>query len=142
MSESLKKANRVSVWIVALLLGGCVIGMFGMCVSALREPPPSAGGIRPSTQSVPAKTQRPDLAGAFVASKEFVKKQLKAPATAKFPWGVSDQAVTYLGDNRYHVKSYVDAQNTFGALIRTHYTCILRDQGGYWAAESFEFINP
>ena len=46
----------------------------------------------------------------------------KAPATADFA-SYSDSAVVNKGDGTYIVVSYVDAQNSFGAKIRTRYTC-------------------
>ena len=56
---------------------------------------------------------------AYVMMQEYVKKNLKAPATAKFGRTV-DQGVSVLqGENyTYSVESYVDAQNEFGANIR------------------------
>src|SRR4030042_1131474 len=66
----------------------------------------------------------PDKSGAFVMSQDFVKKQLKAPSTADFPW-YDDSFVTDLGGGRYIVSAYVDAQNSFGAQIRSNYTCVL-----------------
>jgi hypothetical protein len=58
---------------------------------------------------------------ARVVCKEAVEARLKAPATADFPsfgWNVAD-----LGKWHYSVSSYVDSQNSFGANIRTTFTC-------------------
>ncbi|MGA7241417.1 MAG: hypothetical protein WBY44_37385 [Bryobacteraceae bacterium] len=52
-----------------------------------------------------------------------VEARLKAPATADFPscaWTAASH-VTYAGDGRYNFSSWVDAQNGFGANIRTYY---------------------
>lgn len=60
----------------------------------------------------------------LLCSQNMVKGQLKAPSTADFPWlyddGVNIQA---LGGDQYKVSAYVDAQNSFGAMIRTKYYC-------------------
>lgn len=96
-------------------------------------------------KSVPTKAERDAAAiaaktmnnksGAWVAAKLFVKEKLKAPATADFPW--SDPSfVTPLGNNRYQVVSYVDAQNSFGAKIRTNFSCIVREGSGTWHLEN------
>ena len=64
---------------------------------------------------------------AYVTAKEFVTARLKAPSTAKFP-GMFDQdekQTVSLGNGRYRVHSWVDSQNSFGAMIRTHWTCEL-----------------
>ena len=78
----------------------------------------------------------PDKVGAFVMSKEFVIKRLKAPSTADFPW-YDESFVTDLGGGEFRVSAYVDAQNSFGAKIRSNYTCVLKStDGNNWTLES------
>lgn len=57
-----------------------------------------------------------DNSMAYVMAKEFIKNRLKAPSTAKFQ--SSTKKVTYLGSQSYYVHVKVDAQNSFGAMIR------------------------
>ena len=61
---------------------------------------------------------------AFVMCQDPVRGQLRAPSTAEFPYttapGVS---VAHLGDGVYKVNAFVDAQNGFGAMLRTSWTC-------------------
>ncbi len=78
-----------------------------------------------------------DPIGAFVYARFFVKDVLVAPRTAKFP-GYSKDAVTYLGDETYRVRSYVDSQNSFGALIRTNYTVVIQKGDGKWILKSID----
>ena len=64
---------------------------------------------------------------AYVMMQYFVKPNLKSPRSAKFP-GVferngSSGHVEYLGNQKYRIVSYVDSQNSFGALIRTNFVC-------------------
>lgn len=59
-------------------------------------------------------------------AQDAVKKQLKAPSTAKFPWGSDEYNIKEVvaddsGFKAYYVKSYVDAENSFGAKIRTDF---------------------
>jgi len=61
-------------------------------------------------------------------AKEYCRKagtmRLKAPASAK--WGdASTEYLKDLGKGRYHVQLQVDAQNSFGALLRTTVDCTL-----------------
>lgn len=74
--------------------------------------------------------------GALVASEYFVKQQLKSPSTADFPNLRSDGvAVTKTGECTFKVVSYVDAQNGFGAQIRTRYVATMRadpEDGGWF----------
>ena len=53
----------------------------------------------------------------------FVKQRLKAPSTADFPgvWDGRGDHVTYLGDQKYRVRSYVDSENSFGAMLRMNF---------------------
>jgi hypothetical protein len=68
-----------------------------------------------------------DTTMAFVMSQEFVRRTLKAPATAEFPFitspGVSTRNV---GECTFEVSAYVDAENSFGANIRTPYSLIMK----------------
>ena len=66
-----------------------------------------------------------DIVVAYLASKKFIKRRLKSPSTAKFPW--SDEAMVSTGpDCTYTVRSYVDSQNGFGAMIRSNYVANLK----------------
>ena len=63
-----------------------------------------------------------DTSLAFVAAREFVRDRLKSPSTAVFPLQVYDDVrVFYSGDCKHEIFAYVDAQNSFGATIRTPY---------------------
>jgi len=68
----------------------------------------------------------------YELSKTYVLDSLKAPATAKFP--PKDKiAVEKTNQNTYAILAYVDAQNSFGALIRQYYGCELVDNQGTWS---------
>ena len=77
-----------------------------------------------------SSTSRPvhDELGARVVCQEFVKRRLKAPATAKFELHHVRQ-VAPLDSGCYTVWGYVDAQNSFGALIRSEYYCSVCSTG-------------
>lgn len=63
---------------------------------------------------------------ALVMAHDFIKRQLKAPASADFP-SRADSGVTVVktdlgsGKCEFMVGTYVDAQNSFGANIRTQF---------------------
>jgi hypothetical protein len=61
---------------------------------------------------------------ASVICNGFVRDQLRAPSTADFP--LLDFVATRRGGNRWMIQSYVDAQNGFGATVRTHFLCDLQ----------------
>ena len=58
---------------------------------------------------------------AFVYSHNCVEQQLKSPSSAEFPYGT--EGVTKIDDKTFLINSYVDSQNSFGAMIRTKYSC-------------------
>jgi len=65
---------------------------------------------------------------AFVHAKEFVKLALKSPSSADF--SLLDFGSAHLGNNRFQVASYVDAENEFGAKVRSNWAATLRYLGG------------
>lgn len=84
--------------------------------------------------------------GIIVANvQEEVKKKLKSPKSADFPWGFDEYNISYQGETddglySYTVTSYVDATNSFGAEIRTQYICAIsvsKDLSKYRASVIF-----
>lgn len=57
---------------------------------------------------------------ALIMMEGFVKEQLKAPATADFQPGYQ-ATIHRVRGQKYQIKSWVDAQNGFGAKIRNHF---------------------
>jgi hypothetical protein len=104
-----------------------VIGFFGLVTIA---------PLKKSCAPTNLVSSGPDEIGAFVMSQRFVEKGLKAPSTAHF-CSYSGATVTDLGGGRFRVSAYVDAENSFGAKIRTNYTCVLKStDGDTWTLES------
>lgn len=71
-------------------------------------------------------------ADAYFACTEFAKRQLKAPATAKFP-DYSDRSAIQIStgqEKRWIVATHVDAQNSFGAMIRSDVGCFMTHVSG------------
>ncbi len=106
--------KRISVWLSA---GGGLIGAYavmalvGMTGNLFKPEAPDAWKEKDSSSM------------AYIMMQDFVTERLKAPATAQFPGVLDgrDQHVKPLGDQRYYILSYVDAQNSFGANIRTYF---------------------
>ncbi len=110
---------------------GCLVLVLIAVILAL-------GPCRGSDDSGKRASTGPSKISAFVASQDFVEDQLKAPGTAKFPW-YDESFVVDLGGGRFRIKAYVDAENSFGAKLRTRYSCILRSTGGdTWHLENIE----
>lgn len=70
---------------------------------------------------------------AWIYAQEFVKRALKSPRSAKFEFGaVAKGSVKYLGNDTYSVDSYVDAENSFGASIRTYFSLKVQSREDGW----------
>ena len=66
----------------------------------------------------------PDKYDAYVMMGKFVKDKLKSPKTAEFE---SISTITYKNEGDvWAFVSYVDSQNSFGALIRTNFSIGMR----------------
>jgi hypothetical protein len=88
-----------------------------------------AGLINSKAGNTPGPTPTPTTAArspcdntlaAYVMAGEFVRKTLKAPLTAQFP-PFDPNMVRINPGCAFTVAGYVDAQNSFGALLRTRY---------------------
>ena len=99
------------------IVGGVVALIFAFSKSDSRP------SVTPSPQ--PARDYQSD---AYYACRDAVKGQLKAPSTADFFYQ-SDARVQKSGDT-ITFKSYVDAQNSFGAKLRNTWYCMTTIAGG------------
>lgn len=69
---------------------------------------------------------------ACVMMQDAVRSRLKAPSTASFPYS-NNAAILPAGDCSWEVLSYVDAQNGFGATIRSAWVGKIRHYPTYWS---------
>jgi hypothetical protein len=97
---------KLAVLVVALVLAGVVI--FG------ERSPPKERACGSTTD-------------ALVMSRTFVKQRLKAPSTATFARLTDPEVrITSSAPCQFAVLAWVDAQNGFGAMIRSRYSMNLR----------------
>lgn len=79
---------------------------------------------------------------AYLISQSFVEKSLKSPSTAVFP-NISKEGISvqYLGECTHEVFAYVDAQNSFGGMIRTRYYARVRydERADTWHLEELSW---
>jgi len=77
---------------------------------------------------------------AWFTCREFISDRLKAPSTAKFERYNSSKVVKYDYDE-WKVTMYVDAENSFGAMMRNDFYCHLQDRGDEWYLISIDETN-
>ncbi len=110
--KSKKNGERI-VWLVVGLLTALAV------YSCTNEEGPKPNKPAREANINDAKIMAPILC------KDRVKETLKSPRSAKFPF-VTD--VTFDGSTAV-LSSYVDAQSSFGGLIRTQYICMVEYTG-------------
>lgn len=101
----------------------------------------SAGSSSTSTSdggTAVFKDSKSNQDSAYEACKHFVGEQLKSPASASYPnffTNTADLHIAYNGAGSYTVSSQVDSDNSFGAKLRTLFTCTTStaDGGNNWS---------
>ena len=111
ISASTEKSKRVLIGIILLSFIFCL-----MALGAAGDPAPRVPEVQGPSEII-----------AFAVSEGVVEKMLKAPSTAKFS---QQRDVVDLGEGRYRVKSFVDSQNGFGAMIRSDWETVLKYNAG------------
>ncbi|KFO66594.1 hypothetical protein ER57_16435 [Smithella sp. SCADC] len=117
-------------WGLLLVLFGLMIiaNAFGLKTNQKTETPEDIAAKQTDIDSIDARSW----------AKIYVEKSLKAPTTAKWPSG-ADFGVGQYKDKKgkvvkdvWEVSGYVDAQNSFGAMIRTQWYVKLKKIGNSW----------
>lgn len=138
LAASLKqKAVRNSARNSAFLVGFLVF--VGLVIAA------NKGGSGPPDNRTPEEKRQAEnctSTARFTAermARVFLERQLKAPASAKY----IEEKATYAGGCDFLVVGQVDAQNSFGALIRNAYVVELRylPVEDKWQRQSLDLQN-
>jgi hypothetical protein len=102
-SNGAKIAGGILVLVLAL---GCIAGIAAF---AFRGSSGGGSSKAPADRTLEAKSM----------CETFVKKKLKAPATAKF----SEESAAKVSLTEYTAAGSVDSQNSLGALLRSTFAC-------------------
>ncbi|KND51237.1 MAG: hypothetical protein ABA06_02915 [Parcubacteria bacterium C7867-001] len=106
------------------ILGVVVVIILCVVASQMLNSTPS-----PVTSSpVQQKSEENSDVDAYIDAQAIVKKALKSPSTAKFP-SSSEAKISRAGENIFNVESYVDSQNSFGAMIRSDWSVMFEYVG-------------
>lgn len=128
-----------------LVLSGCAVFagvMFLMCA-----------GIVVFVATMPPHDPSKDEPGtvwkayeAWDVAERFILKQVKSPSTANFGGSCNGDNpgahVIYKGNYEYHIVGWVDAENAFGAIVRSDFLVKIRDRrDGTWMLIEAPIIN-
>lgn len=141
----------VFTFVFVLLVGSCFIPespkdiQFGKIVARLFLAKPSkntSNAVRVGTAvKQTARAERDHEITATVICEMAIKAALRSPATADFPW-LPDGVGRLINDNDImRVLTYVDAQNGFGATVRTRFKCDCRQTGEKWVVVDLKTIG-
>lgn len=125
----LKKQQNQNKVISFIVVGIVLFFLFRLC---------SGGDTTPESKI--AWDQKDNSLNAWTHSIMYAEKNLKSPSSAKFPMGYKD----YVQRNgtTYTISAYVDSENSFGAMIRTHFNATLKEVSeDKWEMISFEFVE-
>jgi hypothetical protein len=118
-----------------VLIGGILITVF--CLWMFSTFSSLVGG---SSSPSPTKVYEPSKIDAFGMCIHFTKEQLKAPSTADFA-AFSQSSVLQTG-YEFTIRSWVDSQNSFGAMIRTDFICTVQYVGNdKWKLTKLDFLE-
>jgi hypothetical protein len=85
---------------------------------------------------------RDESLGAFVFAQMAVKQSLKAPSSAKFAETMRDDTSVNREGQVYTVVSWVDAQNSFGAVLRKVFAAKVEQvSDGRWKLRELSFVE-
>lgn len=88
----------------------------------------------PQRSSKPSTSASDDRKDAWFECKVAVLGLLKSPGSAEFPW--YEPTFVAGASPSYLVNAYVDAQNSFGATVRTPFDCAITKTGSGWRVDN------
>jgi hypothetical protein len=134
-----KKPISIMTWIMIILATTAVILFFTNFDQLIKN---SDNNIFNPPRQYPTSTPNPATDfWAFQFCKKFVSDRLKSPQTAEFQI-ISDAHINEYASKSFVVISYVDSENSFGANIRTRFTCSVKYIGNdKWQLEHLEFTD-
>jgi hypothetical protein len=105
----------------------CVLAI-GVCVMLTPDSPPN-----PEDDAIDQSR---------VVCQQAIRATLKAPATAKLPHISRGDVARVAGEpDLRRILTYADAQNSFGAMIRTHFKCDTKKVGNRWVVQDLKVIE-
>jgi len=115
----MSKGLKITVWVV--------VALFVLIVAA----PAANNALFPDPAEAYQAEQDQEKKDAYVYAREIVKEQLKVPSSAEFQKAYEVE-ITEVGDSKYSFSFWLEAQNSFGAMVRTTYNCTMQRKDDKW----------
>lgn len=126
-----KKAKIISFSLIVIIVAGLIASISYNVLTSNNDASPN----KTITSNQGNETNR----SAFDMATYCVRQKLKSPSTADFP-AYSDDYISH-SDDEYTVSAYVDAQNSFGATVRTYFIVRMTKVGYDWTNVTVDFIE-
>lgn len=127
----MKKFGMILLWLIIIV---SIVTIFSIMCS---------DGDKKNEEKTEKVEKGQDKTEAYIMAQQILKKQLKAPSTAKFQkqWdGV--KVVYYTNTDTYGITFWVDAQNSFGAMLRTTYNVNMKKTDEkHWKMTDVKKVN-
>ena len=132
-----KDIGCVNIFMIVLI----VVVILGIIASMARDSS-SSDSESSSSESDYSSTSSSSNFVAYNYAERYVKQNLKSPSTAEFP-DVFEKSehINPISDNKYQINSWVDSQNSFGAIIRTKFSCVIVFDGDNVRCEDFKLYE-
>lgn len=129
-----EKRIRFAIAILAAIL----LAIWGWFFGVYRSEESVAARVQERAEQR-AETECNSKTSAFLISQQFVEDRLKSPSSADYA-SMSQSKVENLGQCKFLVSSYVDASNSYGAMMRTRYLAIVEyiPSADRWKLHSIE----
>jgi hypothetical protein len=98
------------------------------------------GGLMQQTNPPRPTSRADDGFDGWSACTRAVAERLKAPSTARFHGPTASWHDQAKGTG--WIRGQVDAQNSFGAMLRSTFECGLQRNDGYWGAQGVRIEGP
>ncbi len=122
--QTTARAHNAAGWIA---VAGLLVVLLGI-----------ASFSAPSTEPPAPPAPPHNATGAYDVCRQFVIDRVKSPSTAEF-LAYGKERTQHLGNGKYVVAAHVDAQNGFGATVRSDFTCTVQWKSGKaWGLEDLK----
>lgn len=122
--------------VLLLFIGLIIIGWIGLTYA----PKSTQSSAKADTSWM----SRDNSTLAYFMMEDYVESRLKSPSTATFP-SRSDRDTGHikkLGNGKYTITSWVDSQNSFGAMVRTFFAGEIHQiSSDRWRLVALEFVE-
>lgn len=123
MHKQGRKNLKIVLWSILII---SVLALWNYANNNSRPSSPSS--YKPKSEKSYNTYHSPSYA--YIQAETFIKKKLKSPSTAEFP-GVFEKKdhIVSMGGSKYKISSWVDSQNSYGAMMRTNFSCVIEFEG-------------